>query len=224
MGPNIKGYYEEGNKFYNFNNKCGQNTYKQNDEENTSFLGRISVAGKAVAGEAKLAGIDNLVVSRGTKQCCRQHRLCVMGWGEEMEKQWIKGAQTVNGEVCEQQYWECLSSCALMGDLQGDVVDILQSIPELDNDALSFLGGSCPSADEVGGKGRKVWTKEQVGVLAVGGAAKKAFKKKVKKKLTKKDFEENHWKGDQVGRKICFENPKHAQKLWNGPQYSPRQV
>ena len=60
---NIKGYYE-GNKFYNFNNKCGQNTYKQNDEENTSFLGKaISGAGKAVAGVPKLAGIDNLVVS-----------------------------------------------------------------------------------------------------------------------------------------------------------------
>ena len=172
-----KGFYEELDKIYNISNECGI-SYKQNDEAPKSLLGKGGAAvAKAVVTGAKIAGLTNLVFADGTKQCCRQHRMCLLGYGDAMEDIWVSGKQEIDGIACEQQYWECLGSCALMGNLQTEIADIF---------GFQNLKGGCPTESDITESGGAAghWT-DAVGKSAKL-VAKKAGKKYVKNKILQK--------------------------------------
>jgi hypothetical protein len=164
--------------FLHMNNHCGT-IFKTPVDPPESWLAKAADGVKrGIELGADIVGITTMVFSNGTKQCCRQHRLCLLGYTDAMETQWAEGVQRIDGTACEQQYFECLGSCAFMGDAQKTIADIF---------GLTSLKGGCPTSKDVSDEvGRGSGSLLETGMKVASFIGKKILKKKAEKKILKK--------------------------------------
>jgi hypothetical protein len=174
--------FQEKEAFLHMNNHCGT-IFKTPADPPKSLLAKAADGvKKGIEFAADVVGVTTMVFSNGTKQCCRQHRLCLLGYTDAMETQWAAGVQRIDGTACEQQYFECLGSCAFMGDVQKTIADIF---------GLTSLKGGCPTSkdvsDEVGkGSGSLLETGTKVASFIAAQGTKHVVKKAAQKKILKK--------------------------------------